>query len=190
MSTGARIGVDIKVELANAKKALSKAGKKLQMKEYLNLVGESLLTWVNKNFKEEGTEKKWAPLSPNTIIARRKKGTGAKILRDTGRMANSFVKKVSKSGEWVSVGTEDIKALWHHYGTKPYIITPKRKKWLRFPIATGGGEKGFRFAKEVHHPGLASRPLLPSKSAGRSLAVKELTNYVKVIVAEANRGKN
>jgi HK97 gp10 family phage protein len=39
-------------------------------------------------------------------------------------------------------------ALWVEKGTKPHVIKPKHRKWLRFPI-----EGGFRFAKQVQHPG-------------------------------------
>lgn len=37
-----------------------------------------------------------------------------------------------------------------HEGTKPHIIRRKNKKVLRWPVEDG---TGFRFAREVHHPG-------------------------------------
>lgn len=35
-----------------------------------------------------------------------------------------------------------------HEGTKPHVIRPRNKKWLRWPAGSG-----FRFAKTVMHPG-------------------------------------
>lgn len=186
MTVGTQI--NLRVEMAQAQRALSKLKKTLNKREYLKLVGTQLLRWVNENFKAEGLEKKWAPLSPNTIIGRRKEGRGAKILQDTGGLRKSFIDKVSKQGQWVAVGTQDKKAQWHHFGTKPYIIKPRTKKMLRFPVTAVDGGKGFAFARQVNHPGLPARPLVPSESRGREIAVEELKNYIKVITKEANQG--
>lgn len=46
-------------------------------------------------------------------------------------------------------------AKWVHWGTRPHVIRPKDKKWLRWP--SGGG---FVFAKEVNHPGYKGDPWL------------------------------
>lgn len=153
------LGVTITVNTKNAEKMLAGVGQKLKQREYLTLVGQALLQWVGRNFEDEGTEKRWKPLSPRTIAGRRKRGSGARILRDTGRMAMSFVSTVSRTGQWVSVGAAGSKthgdlARWHHFGTR------------RVPV----------------------RPLLPSKNAGRKIAMDEMTNYVNVVVVEANRG--
>ncbi len=42
-------------------------------------------------------------------------------------------------------------ALFVHWGTKPHVIRPRKKKVLRWPVAAGAA--GYRFARVVHHPG-------------------------------------
>lgn len=42
-------------------------------------------------------------------------------------------------------------AYWHHEGTDPHIIRPRRRKALRWPDASAPG--GVRFGRVVHHPG-------------------------------------
>jgi len=179
MSAG--VTINLKVEIAKAQRAIKRLGRKLETRQYLELVGSQLLHWVNQNFKDQGTEKKWKPLTPNTKAGRRKEGKGAKILQNTGRLKQSFVSKVMKDGNSVSVGTNNKVAKWHEFGTKPYVIRPKNKKMLKFPVVGG-----FAFAKKVNHPGLPARPMLPSEDRGRQIALEELKNYVKIITAEAN----
>lgn len=48
-------------------------------------------------------------------------------------------------------------ALFVHWGTKPHLIRPKKKKMLRF-VPTGGNS--FVFARIVHHPGYKGDPYL------------------------------
>lgn len=44
-----------------------------------------------------------------------------------------------------------------HNGTRPHVIKPKRKRYLRWAPIAGNG---FLFAKEVHHPGTKADPFL------------------------------
>jgi len=154
MSAG--VTINLKVEIAKAQRAMKKLGRQLDRKVYLGLIGTQLLRWINQNFKDQGTEKKWAPLKPATILARRKgkAGSGAKILQDTGKLRQSFIDKVNIPGGWVKVGTADIRAGTHQLG----------------------------FAKK----NIPARPMLPSEDRGRQIALEELKNYVKIITAEAN----
>ncbi len=166
------IGVSIKVEYKKAKKKLERAGKALDLTTLLKLIGMRHLYWINQNFEKEGIEKKWAPLSKGTLANRRDGGGGAKTLRDTGKLAQSFVPTYSANK--VSVGTMNKTAIWHHFGTKPYIIKPKSGKVLVFKGAGGQAV----FARIVHHPGLPERRLLPSRELGKQMAVEELNAYV------------
>ena len=129
----------------------------------LSAIGDRHLGWIDQNFRQGGAEKKWKPLSPNTIASRR--GGSSAILQDTGRLKQSFVKKVGS--DRVDVGTEEKKALWHQDGTKPFTIRPKSGKVLRF--VTAGGVV---FTRAVRHPGLPARPLLPSDRLGERLALE------------------
>lgn len=81
------------------------------------------------------------------------------------------------------VGSEDPVAGYLEFGTKPHIILPVRKKYLRFQVAGGGfisrqatkAKKNVKagdwyssksasvhdvFAKKVNHPGTQARPAI------------------------------
>src|SRR5712692_8448038 len=157
--------IEVSVDIRPAQQAMLALGGVFERQPYLTLVGQRLLAWVNENFIQHGAEVPWKPLSQNTIAGRRGGGIGAQPLRDTGRMAMSFVSEVGPGT--VAVGTADEKAVWHHFGTQPYTIRPKtRKGVLRFAVAG----KGFIYRRFVHHPGLPARPLLPSPLLAEQLA--------------------
>lgn len=152
---------------------------------YLRAIGLRLVGWVDKNFKAQGIETKWKPLSPSTIMNRRKGGGGAQALMDTGRLRMSFV-----SGEnpqindmTVSVTSNVQYAPYHQFGTRPYVIRPRR---------AGGrlvfnGPNGKVFAAEVHHPGLPARPMLPSPGLARTLAIETLNAAVQKTIDRINQ---
>jgi len=144
--------------------------------------GIQALNWINRNFQIEGgllSSGPWAKLKPNTIAGRRK--GSSKILQDTGQMRQGFTMQFSD--QQVAVGTAIEVAKFHEKGTAPYTIKPVRAKALAFAIAEGGarvtqavamqsarsGSGRFRkgqqlaFAKEVHHPGLPPRRMLPTE---------------------------
>ena len=140
----------------------------------LSAIGDRHLSWIDENFRKAGAERKWPPLSPNT------RGGSSQPLRDKGRLAASFVKKVS--GDRVDVGTEDKRALWHHEGTDPFTIRPRNRKVLRFAVVGG-----FAFARFVEHPGLPERPLLPTDALGEQLAVETVEAAIDLAAKGFNR---
>jgi phage gpG-like protein len=176
---------------------------------FMRNVGMRLMAWVNQNFRDEGTEQKWAPLSPNTIAARRKgKGAGgAQILRDTGHMAMSFTMEVGANR--VEVGTADQKAAWHHGGTRPRIIKPhvaepplltvrfargKTGRTLARRIHAPGGRPlrfmtalGWRSSYAVRYPGLPARPLIPTQATAEALVFSVVDAFVKRAIATPER---
>src|SRR3990167_7994037 len=109
------VGITGTVDVDQAEAVLLRFGLIFDNDNYLKVVGQSGLNWVNKNFRDHGTEQPWRPLSPNTLANPKRGGAGAQPLRDTGRMAASFV--VGFGAGSVSVGTEDKKAKWHNEGT-------------------------------------------------------------------------
>lgn len=154
------------------------------------------LNWIDKNFRSEGgMVGGWVPLSPNTLAARRK-GSG-KILQDTGLLRASFLP--TWDSEKAVVGSIDPKSLWHEKGTKPYTIKPlKPGGFLRFKVATESGVKtkelvtgrkiqlrfakgDYVYAKEVHHPGLPARPMLPRENEPTLMAdlLRATVQYVQ-----------
>lgn len=109
-------------------------------------IGESLLR-VNDERHDQGLApdgSKWKELSPLTLKTKRK----PKMLYDHGDLLR-FHAQVE--GDALRLGTNDWKSAFHHFGTKPYTITPKRAKALRF---------AGMMRKRVHHPGLPARQLV------------------------------
>ncbi len=189
--------INVKINIDAAQKKLKKVGKTLNRRRVLNAIGLRQLKWVNDNFKLQGHLRQpagWKRLEESTKFARRQ--ADAKILQDTGRLRQSFVHKVK--GSSVSVGTSDRKAIWHEFGTKPYTIRARRKKFLSFAHPDGkstlkrqeqgrfNGKTGI-FIQEVDHPGLPARPMLPTKRIARRLAVDVLNAFVEREVKESGQ---
>lgn len=60
--------------------------------------------------------------------------------------------RVSSSGIESALGTNLEYAGVHEYGTRPYVIRPKNRRFLRFSTP-----RGIIFAKQVNHPGFPAR---------------------------------
>jgi len=112
------------------------------------------------NFKSQGRPRRWAKLSPTTIANRRKRSS--RILQNTRQLELSVTTRRAKgnvtrfSPNSLRMGTSLKHAEPLQEGTKPYIIRPKRKKFLSFLAADGQRV----FTKEVRHPGLTPRPFV------------------------------
>ena len=125
-------GIDISVSVEHAQKMLKAVDKGITLDKMLKMVGIEHLQWVDKNFENQGTEKKWAPLSGRTILARRKgkkKRLGTKILIDTGDLRKSFLYPggVLKRGyNFITVGTTKEYASTHEFGDSGRHV-PQRK---------------------------------------------------------------
>jgi hypothetical protein len=184
------VGFELNVvsNLKDINQKLVTFNRKLKDRVYLKLIHQRFIKWIGDNFRNQGTDKAWKPLSPNTIFNRREKGKGGvQILRDSGRMAMSFVPGRSGYGGSINiaqgiaiVGTQDKKAPWHEEGVAPFQIRPKNKKLLVFNTA-----RGLVFSKLVNHPGLAARKILPSAQAGNEM-INDIGNaYMRKIIEEA-----
>jgi phage gpG-like protein len=145
----------------------------------LKLVGARFMSYVDESFRTAGRGK-WKRLSWSTL-ALRKRG-GDQPLQDTGMYKQSFTQE-SDSATFVEVGTNFKTPSGaplgkiHEYGTGPYIIRLRSAKVLAAHIgsgAHGAGEHGpiglissrretrwLFFGKEVKHPGIPPRPVLP-----------------------------
>jgi phage gpG-like protein len=188
------VQLDVRVDVADAVRRLAQARARFDAGAYLRLVGNRLLAWVDENFRRAGAETPWRPLSPNTVAGRRRgQGSGGpQPLRDTGRMAQSFVYELLGDAVWV--GTRDQKAVWHHLGTPAREITtapqdrrartsPTRPGALRFMTPAGPV-----FRRRVRHPGIPARPLLPTRSLAERLANDVLEAYVRHIATTLRHG--
>lgn len=139
----------------------------------LNSVGESLLR-VNRDRHNKGVApdgSKWKPLSPLTLKEKRKGGP----LNKTGRMLQSFQYQVARDTLLLGFdgSTDGARAEWHHFGTKPYVITPKKAKALKF---------GGMYRKRVNHPGLPKRELVGLPESDKLLIENVATDYLRVIL--------
>lgn len=203
-------GVSVKIDISSARKKLRNVGAKLDRKALLQAIGFRHLKWIDDNFRQsgrlasmEGPGRAWPPLAESTKYSRRQ--SSDKPLLDTGALRRSF--EIRIRGNEVSVGPfrgnssgPDIGKLaeWHHEGTDPYVIKPKNKKALAFPHPRGSriiknhattrynGRTGF-IVKEVHHPGLPARPLIPTKATAATLAKQVLDAYVAREIARASQ---
>lgn len=141
--------------------------------ELLGSVGESLLR-VNRDRHNAGLApdgSKWKPLSPMTLLEKRRGG----VLAKSGRMLQSFSPNVK--GDTLTLGfdgaTESLRAAWHNAGTNPYVITPKKAKALKF---------GGMYRKRVNHPGLPKRQLVGLPESDRRLVADVTFDYLRVIL--------
>ena len=93
----------------------------------------------------------------------------------TGKLQQSIAFSLQSDTKGkVTVGAVYGKFL--EFGTKPYTITPRRRKFLRFKV---GGE--WVFARKARHPGIKKRPFFMP-------AVKEVSkNADKIAIREINK---
>lgn len=165
---------EMKFQVGHLNRALTAARNAVSHpQELLSSVGESLLR-VNRDRHNAGLApdgSKWKELSPMTLMEKRKGG----ILAKSGRMLQSFHYKAT--GNTVTLGfdgaTESMRAAWHHSGTNPYTISPKKAKALKF---------GGMYRKRVNHPGLPSRKLVGFPDTDRRLTSEVVGDYLKVIL--------
>lgn len=168
----------------------------------LESVGETLLR-INRDRHAQGLAPDgtiWKPLAPGTIgseiwkkqsarnrSANSKRGpmmslkaaqdvrANRKALFSTGEMLlNNFQYQVR--GDTLHLGFSIDRAKWHHDGTKPYTITPKKAKALSF---------GGIAVKRVHHPGLPARPLIGFPDSDQHAAADAVEDYLLQALRQA-----
>ena len=87
-----------------------------------------------------------------------KKMSGAPLYRK-GALKHS-IRVTSVTNSSVRVGSDRKYAAFHQFGTKPYVITPKKAKALFWPGARHP-------VKSINHPGLPPRPFFPFYKSGQ-----------------------
>ncbi|MEY2633602.1 MAG: hypothetical protein RIR00_2256 [Pseudomonadota bacterium] len=136
--------------------------------QMLGSLGESLLR-VNQERHDQGLAPdgtKWKELSPLTVQNKRK----PKILFDHGDLLR-FHYQVDR--DTMRLGTNDWKAAFHHFGTKPYTITPKKAKALKFAGL---------LRRRVHHPGLPARPLIGFPESDQQLVTDVIEDHLTAVL--------
>lgn len=135
----------------------------------------------------------WKPLAPSTIGTlvwkkQRKEfregntrrgamhhlGTARRIMQyrrtlfDTGEMLHTNL-RYQVFDDVLHVGFSLDRALWHHEGTDPYTISPRKAKALSFGGVT---------VKRVNHPGLPARPLIGFPEDDRELVGAVMSGWL------------
>ena len=158
----------------------------------LKVIGLRLLSYVDESFKTHGRGQ-WRPLAELTL-AMRKHG-GDQPLQDTGRYKQSFVSESGGPGKdyetdnrtFVEVGS-NVKTpsgiplgKIHEFGTRPFVIRVKTARTLAARLRSG---TWINFGKQVNHPGIPARPVLPTQATAERLVVETVTEMIEI---ETNR---
>lgn len=152
-------------------------------------IGGRLMSYVGESFDTRGRGE-WAALSPLTLLLRQRGGDVP--LQDIGKYKQSFVQETDNA-TYVEVGT-NIKTdtgislgKIHEFGTGPYTIRVRRAKGLAAKTRSG---QWLHFGKEVNHPGIPARPVLPTKEVGERLVREVVEGMLQKLADEVNRGGN
>lgn len=93
-------------------------------------------------------------------------------LRDSAAQKNKdHVELISHGG--LEIGSKHWLAAIHQEGTDPYMIRPKRGRFLRFVMAGGPA-----VARSVRHPGVPARPFILAQDEDVENAAKEVLAHV------------
>lgn len=176
--------VQLQIDAVAGKAKLTRLLQAVAPDTVLTAVGGRLLFHVDESFRTRGRGT-WRALSPITLALRRFGGNVP--LQDTGRYKESFVTETDHR-TYVEVGT-NLKisgglslAKIHEFGTDPYTIRVRRASVLAAELHTdvGGvtwtkyGGRWIFFGKEVHHPGIPARPVLPTKAVAERLVLETI----------------
>ena len=175
--------MNIVVNTVRGEQRIRAVGEAITGPVLLKLIGLRLASFVDESFRTRGRGR-WRPLAPGTLELRRHGGDVP--LQDTGRYKMSFVTETDNA-TYVEVGS-NLKvpggaplAAIHEFGTAPYVIRVKRAKILaaKFPRRAGFAF----FGKEVNHPGIPARLVLPTVAE----TIQLVTTTVEAVVAQAER---
>lgn len=156
-------------------------------------IGQVLVTETDLAFRSQKDPwgNAWAKLSAVTLARRRKgKGKGSnKILRDTGRLANSINYRADKAS--VSVGTNIVYAATHQFGAKMgefgrYSQLSRRSKYdpgdFRYHA---GSKKGF----PIPWGDIPARPFLPIRGGRVDLSADAMDDILDVLRVHLRGGQ-
>ena len=120
---------------------------------------------------------------------------GDQPLQDTGRRyKQSFVSETGGPGKdyatddrtFVEVGSNvktetgiPLGAI-HEQGTGPFVIRVRQAKTLAARLRSG---EWIRFGKEVNHPGIPARPVLPTQATAERLVVETVEEMLAMEVS-------
>ena len=185
--------VTINVTALAAREKIERLSAAIGAKPILKVIGLRLLSYVDESFKTHGRGA-WRPLAPLTLAMRARGGD--QPLQDTGRYKQSFVSESGGPGKdyqtddltFVEVGS-NVKTpsgiplgKIHEFGTGPFVIRVKKARSLAARLRDG---TWVNFGKQVNHPGVPARPVLPTAATAERLVVETVTEMLEM---EATRG--
>jgi phage gpG-like protein len=145
--------VKFTVDISRMRKRLGKLKVSMAPGVVLRVIGARLEGFVDESFKTRGRGS-WRPLAASTIAT-----GGQNPLQRTGRLKQSYV-TTTDGQTFVQIGSKLPIAAVHEFGTGPYTIRVRNATVLAARKVTG--DYAF-FGKEVNHPGVPARPVLPTK---------------------------
>lgn len=145
------------------------------MRPLLEDVKGRLMFSVNQNFVSGGRPHPWTPLAASTLANRR--GTSARILRDTGRLQNSISGRIEATS--VVVGTNVVYARVHQEGATIRMpeLRPRRAKALRFVV---GSQVVFAQRVKAHSVRIPARPYLLLQDSDRAYMTTAIGRHLGI----------
>lgn len=136
-------------------------------------IGSRIWEKQNKAFREGNTRRG----AMHSLKVAREVTASARPLWRSGEMLRDMHYQVR--GDTLHLGFEIDRAIWHHEGTKPYTISPRKAQALAFNgIAV----------RRVNHPGLPARPLIGFPDGDADLVSETCGHYLQIALERA-RGR-
>ncbi len=160
--------VQISINTTTGQLKLQRLLQAIEPRTVLSVIGARLMSFVDESFQTRGRGQ-WRPLAQSTLLLRLRGGNAP--LQDTGLYKQSFISETDGK-TFVEVGssikTRDGASLAkiHEFGTGPYTIRVRRARVLAAQTRFGNW---LIFGKEVNHPGVPARPVLPAKAVAERL---------------------
>lgn len=175
------MNIEINVDTSGGDAKLNRVLAAIAPRKLFMVLGARFLAYIDESFRTSGRGR-WRKLRPSTIAFR--KHGGSKPLQDTGRYKQSFQKPKTDNQTYITFGSNAKTksgiplSKIHELGTKPYVIRVKRAKVLAAQTRLG---QWVFFGREIQHPGIPARPVLPSQQRAATLARETINAIVKAI---------
>lgn len=162
----------------NATPVLQKLGSLSQkldgLRPLLEDVKGRLLLSTQQNFTAGGRPRSWTPLAASTLANRR--GSSARILRDTGRLQNSITGRIEQRS--VLIGTNVLYARIHQEGGTVRVpeVRPRTAKVLRFVV---GGQVVYARRARAHTVRIPARPYLLLQESDKAYIRDAIGRHLK-----------
>jgi len=140
------------------------------LKPLMSEIGSELEDSTRRRIKAGGPAPDgtpWAQLAPLTRAMKRTD----KPLIERGDLLNSVRFEADAQSVSIIAGPSDY-AHVHQFGSKPYVILPKKGKALSF------GPGGSLTRRKVNHPGVPARPFLGVSTADQATIIETAQDYL------------